>query len=158
MFPLLLKRTADVLVPLLSVVFRRLVRLGSYSSCCRQANFTPIPKGPPSSSVVNYQPICLTSVLYKVFERLVPGRLSLSMKRRGVLPTTQFANRKDLGSCDALCVCSINSKVYWRVCRRLRSCRLVLNQSIKFFRQRGHRAGTWVAKIQIRWVKINDIR
>ena len=30
MFPLLVKRTADVMAPSLSVVFRRLVRLGSF--------------------------------------------------------------------------------------------------------------------------------
>ena len=33
MFPLFLKRTADVLVPRLSVVFRRPVRLGSFPVC-----------------------------------------------------------------------------------------------------------------------------
>ena len=51
MFPLFLMRKADVLAPRLSVVFRRLVRLGSFPACWRQANVTPIPKGPPSSSV-----------------------------------------------------------------------------------------------------------
>ena len=51
MFPLFLKRTADVLAPSLSVVFRRLLRLGSLPTCWRQANVTPIPKGPPSSCV-----------------------------------------------------------------------------------------------------------
>ena len=35
MFPLFLKRTADVMAPL-SVVFQRLVRLGSFPACCRQ--------------------------------------------------------------------------------------------------------------------------
>ena len=54
MFPLFLKRTADVLAPRLSVVFRQLVRLGSFPACRRQANVTPIPKGPPSSSAANY--------------------------------------------------------------------------------------------------------
>ena len=49
MFPLFLKRTADIVAPRLSVVFRRLVRLGSFPACRRQANVTPIPKGPPSS-------------------------------------------------------------------------------------------------------------
>ena len=63
MFPLLLKRTADVMAPRLSVVFWRLVRLGSFLVCWRQANVTPIPKGPPSSSVANYRPISITSVL-----------------------------------------------------------------------------------------------
>ena len=33
MFPLFVKRTADVMAPRLSVVFRRLVRLGSFPAC-----------------------------------------------------------------------------------------------------------------------------
>ena len=102
MFPLSLKRTADVLAPRLSVVFRWLVRLGSFPACWRQANVTPIPKGPPSSSVANYRPISITSVLSKVFVRLVSFRLGRFMERSGVLPTTQFAYRKGLGTCDAL--------------------------------------------------------
>ena len=60
MFPLFLKRTADVMDPRLSVVFRRVVRLGSFPACWRQANVTPIPNGPPSSSVANYRPISIT--------------------------------------------------------------------------------------------------
>ena len=53
LFILFLKRTADVMVPRLSVVFRRLVRLGNFPACWRQVNVTPIPKGPPSSPVAN---------------------------------------------------------------------------------------------------------
>ena len=102
MFPLFLKRTADVMAPHLSVVFRRLVRLGSFSACCRQANFTPILKGPPLSSVANYQPISITSVLSKVFERLVSVCLGRFMEYSGVLPTTQFAYWKVMGTFDAL--------------------------------------------------------
>ena len=63
MFPLFLKRTADVMAPRLSVVFPRLVPIGSFLACWRQANDTPIPKGPLSSSVANYRPISITSVL-----------------------------------------------------------------------------------------------
>ena len=71
----------------------------------RQANVTPIPKGPPSSSVANYRPVSLPSVLSKVFVRLVLVRLGRFMECSGVLPTTQFAYRKGLGTCDAfLCV------------------------------------------------------
>ena len=44
----------------------------------------------------------MTSVLSKVFELLVSVRLSRFMERSGVLPTTQFAYRKDMGTCDAL--------------------------------------------------------
>ena len=91
MFPLFLKRTADVMAPRFSVEFRRLVRLGSFPAYWRQANVTLIPKGPPPSSVANYQPISILSVLSKVFERLVSVRLGQFMERIGVLPTTQFA-------------------------------------------------------------------
>ena len=45
------------------------------------------------------RPISITSVLSKVFERLRFGRF---MERSGVLPITQFAYRKGLGTCDAL--------------------------------------------------------
>ena len=54
MFHLFLKRIADVMPPRRSVLFRWLVRLGSFPACWRQANFTIVPKGPPSSSVTNY--------------------------------------------------------------------------------------------------------
>ena len=102
MFPLFIKRTADVMTPCLSVVFRRLVRLSSFPACWRQAIVTPIPKGKPSSSVANYRPISITSVLSKVFERLVSVRLGRFMEHSGVLPTTQFAYRKGPGTCVAL--------------------------------------------------------
>ena len=83
-------------------MFQRLVCLGSFSACWRWANVSPIPKGKPSSSVANYRPISITSVLSKVFERLVWVRFGRFMERSGVLPTTQFAYQKGLGTCDAL--------------------------------------------------------
>ena len=102
MFPLLSKRTAEVLAPRLAVVFRRLIRLGSFPLCFRVANVTPIPNGPPSSSASNYIPISFTPILSKVFEHLESVRLGRFMECKGVLPTTQFAYRKGLGTCDAL--------------------------------------------------------
>ena len=101
-FPLFLKRTADVMAPCLSVVFRRPVRLGSFPACWRNAKVTPIPKGPQSSSVANYRPISITSVLSKVFEHLVSVHLGRFMECNGVLPATKFAYRKSLSTYDAL--------------------------------------------------------
>ena len=91
MFPIFLKRTADVMAPRLRAVFPRHFRLGSFPACWRQANVTPIPKGPPSSSVDNYRQISIISVLSKVFERLLSVRLGRFVERSGVLPTKQFA-------------------------------------------------------------------
>ena len=101
----LLKRTAEVLAARLAVVFRRLLRLGSFPYCGRVANVTPIPNCSPSSSAPNYKPISLIPLLSKVFERLVSDRLGRFVECRGVLPTTQLTYRKGLGTCDAiLCV------------------------------------------------------
>ena len=95
-------RIADVMAPHLSVVFRRLVCVGSFLACWRQDNVNPIPKGPPSSSVANYWPISTTSLLSKVFERLVLVCLGRFVEPRSILPTTKFAYQKGLGTCVAL--------------------------------------------------------
>ena len=75
MFYLFLKRINDIMASRLSVLFWRLLRLGSFPACWREANVTPIPKGPPPSSVVNCLSISIASVLTKVFEGLMSVRL-----------------------------------------------------------------------------------
>ena len=84
-------------------MFRWLIRLGSFPACWRWENVNPIPKGPQSSSVEigSTDPISITSVL-SMFECLVSVPLGQFMERSGVLPTTQFAYQKGLGTCDAL--------------------------------------------------------
>ena len=89
-FHLFFKRTAEVLAPRLAVVFRRVLRLGSFLVCWRVANVTPIPKGAPSSSAPNYRPISLTPILSKVFERLVSVRLGSFKECKGVVPTKVY--------------------------------------------------------------------
>ena len=90
----------------------------------RQANVTPIPKGQLSSSVANYRPISITSVLSKLFERQVSVLIGQFKERFGVLPITRFAYRKDLVAVMHFCVCRIHCNVHWRVGRRLGSYRL----------------------------------
>ena len=107
-----------------------LMRLGSFQASRRQTNVTPIPKGPPFSSVANYRPISITSVLSKVFECLVSVRLGRFMESCGVLPTTKFDYQKRLSTCDALCACPIHCKVHWRVGRRIGSSRMISMQPL----------------------------
>ena len=85
------------------VVFRWLVRLGSFPACWRQTNDTRIKKDPPSSSVANNWPISITSVLSKAFELLMSVSLVRFMERSVVLPTTQFAYPKGLSICEISC-------------------------------------------------------
>ena len=108
-FLVFLKRTAEVLAPRFSVVFWRLLRVSSFPACWRVANVTPIPKGPPSFSVANYRQISTTLILSKVYERLVLVRLGRFIECRGVLPTTQCAYMKGLGTRDGLLYVGIQS-------------------------------------------------
>ena len=78
-------------------MFRRLLGLVSFTASWRQANITTIPKTPPSSSIANYLPISIISVLSKVFERLVSVRPGQFMERCGVID-----HWKGLCTCDAL--------------------------------------------------------
>ena len=95
-------KTATVLAPRLSVVFRRLLRDGSFPGLWKQADVTPIPKGSPSSLVSDYRPISITPVLSKVFEKVISSRLQRYSEEGSFLPPSQYAYRKGLGTCDAL--------------------------------------------------------
>ena len=89
-FPLFPNGNADVLATHQSVAFRRLVRVGSFPAGWRDANVTPIPMGPASSSVANYGQISITSVLSKAFEHLLSILFGRFMERCGVHPTSSL--------------------------------------------------------------------
>ena len=62
---------ADSIVPKLSIIFRGLIRRGSFPECWRSAKVTAIPNGAPSPDGENYRPMSLTHILSKVYEKLV---------------------------------------------------------------------------------------
>ena len=101
--PIFYKKIAPALAPKLAVIFRILIRRGSFPDCWRTANVTPIPKGSsPSSDPGEYRPISITPVLSKVFERLIAKRLVRFLNRLNLLPDGQFGFRKGLSTSDAL--------------------------------------------------------
>ena len=102
-FPLFFKKTSEFLSPKISVVFRKLIKLGIFSYCWRTGNVTPLSKGiTPSSSPSEYRPITITPILSKIFERLLAKHLCKLAEDSGLLPDLQFGFRKRLGTCDAL--------------------------------------------------------
>ena len=118
LFPLLFKRTADVMAPHLSVVFRRLVRLGSFPACWRQANVTPIPKGPPFSSVANYRSISITSVLSKISSVWCLFGLDDLWNAVVCFQPPSLLNGKVWVPVMHFCACPIHCRVHWRIGRR----------------------------------------
>ena len=113
------KRTGDTLPP---CGISAALHLGIFPSCYRQADVTQIPKGPPSSTVANCQPISITPALSKVFERL----------RRFVLTcyqTQKFASNSQVCLeekfmylwCPSVCVSHFSGRlrVFWSTSERL---------------------------------------
>ena len=104
-----LVKTVDFLAPKISVIFRKLSKRGSFSTCWRIGNITPLCKcGSGSSSPADYRPISITPVLSKIYERLLAKRLSSYAESNNMFPSLQFGFRKGLGACDALLTISGN--------------------------------------------------
>ncbi len=132
-FPLFIKNNKTLLAPKLSVLFRSLIRSGSFPVAWRTANVTPIPKtSPPSVNPEDYRPISITPCISKIYERLICGKLMKYAEHRHLLPDGQFAYRKGLGSCDALLsmVCSFQSSLD----KGAESCAISLDFSAAFDR------------------------
>ena len=59
------------LAPKLAVIFRHLVRGGSFLACWKLADVVSVPKRSAFSDVGDYSPISITPVLKKVFQKIV---------------------------------------------------------------------------------------
>ena len=92
---------AEIIASKESIIFRNLIRLGSFPECWLSANVTAIPKSAPSPDRENYRTISITPILSKVYENLVSHKLSSFCEKYGLLPAAQFAYWKDLGCTDA---------------------------------------------------------
>ena len=81
----------------LTVIFRHLVKVGSFPECWRLADVVLVSK---ESSF--YRPLSITLLLSKVAEKIVAGKVSYFLKSKSLLPPSQFSHRRGLGTCDAL--------------------------------------------------------
>ena len=79
-FPLFLK-VADIIARKLSIIFRKLIRLGLFLESWRSANVTAISNAAPSPDRENYRPVSITTILSKVNEKLVSHKLSIFRKK-----------------------------------------------------------------------------
>ena len=80
----------------------KLICLGLFPECWRSTYVTAIPRGAPSSDRVNYRPISITPILFKVYEKLVSHKLSSVCEKYGLLPAVQFTYRERLSGTDEL--------------------------------------------------------
>ena len=97
-----LKRFSELFASKLSVIFRKIVQSGIFPKCWKITSVIPIPKEGSSCQPRDYRPISITSILSKVFERLLARRLREFIEVENILPNTQFGYRSGLGTTDAL--------------------------------------------------------
>ena len=110
-----LKNCRDSIAYPLSCLFRISYNTGHIPAEWKLANVVPVHKKGPKTSVENYRPISLTSLVMKVFEKVVRDELlskcqhKLNQKQHGFLPhkscTTQMVDY-----IDSLCI-SINDNI-----------------------------------------------
>ncbi|KAL0169728.1 hypothetical protein M9458_034324, partial [Cirrhinus mrigala] len=69
--PACLKTCADQLAHIFSQIFNRSLELCEVPSCFKRSTIIPVSKKPKITGLNDYRPVTLTSVVMKLFEKLV---------------------------------------------------------------------------------------
>ena len=98
----MLRRTASCIAPALTILFNQSLSTGVFPKCWKTSNVVPIHKKDSRSSVSNYRPISLLSIVSKVFERVVFNHLMSHLIEHGILSDIHFGFRPQRSAQDAL--------------------------------------------------------
>ncbi|KGL81578.1 hypothetical protein N309_03232, partial [Tinamus guttatus] len=85
MHPRVLRKVAEVIAKLLSVIFERSWRMGEVPEDWKKASVTPVFEKGKKEDPGNYRPVSLTSVPGKAMERLILTVVSKHMEDKKVL-------------------------------------------------------------------------
>ncbi|KAK1792063.1 hypothetical protein P4O66_001841 [Electrophorus voltai] len=95
-----LKACADQLAPVFTDIFNLSLMLGIIPSCFKQSTIIPVPKKPRPSSLNDYRPVALTSVVMKCFEKLVRDFITSSLPAS--MDPLQFAHHHNRSTDDTI--------------------------------------------------------
>ncbi|KAM3872975.1 laminin subunit beta-4 [Diretmus argenteus] len=98
--PAVLKHCADQLAPVFTYIFNTSLELCHVPACFKASTIIPIPKRAKVTSLNDYRPVALTSVVMKVLERLVLA--CLKSITDPVLDPLQFTYRANRSTDDAV--------------------------------------------------------
>ena len=87
--PATLRSCADQLAPVFTALFNKSLEQCHVPRCFKTSTIVPVPKKPSIASLNDYRPVALTSVVMKVFERLVLRSLKAASDHQ--LDPHQFA-------------------------------------------------------------------
>ena len=98
--PATLRSCADQLAPVFTALFNKSLEQCQVPRCFKTSTIVPVPKKPSIASLNDYRPVALTSVVMKVFERLVLRSLKAATDHQ--LDPHQFAYRANRSVDDAI--------------------------------------------------------
>ena len=98
--PATLRSCADQLAPVFAALFNKSLEQCHVPRCFKTSTIVPVPKKPSIARLNDYQPVALTSVVMKVFERLVLRSLKAATDHQ--LDPHQFAYRANRSVDDAV--------------------------------------------------------
>ena len=89
-----IKLSATIIAPELVKIFNLAIRKGTYPDSLKIAKVIPIFKKGDQTSVNNYRPISILSVINKIFEKILYSRLIKFVDKSNILYKYQFGFRK----------------------------------------------------------------
>ena len=95
-----LRSCADQLAPVFAALFNKSLEQFHVPRCFKTSTIVPVPKKPSTARLNDYQPVALTSVVMKVFERLVLRSLKAATDHQ--LDPHHFAYRANRSVDDAV--------------------------------------------------------
>lgn len=97
-----LKKCAAELCPVLTRLYRLSYNSGLVPLSWREANVQPVPKKGDRSDPANYRPIAVTSVIAKVFERIINTQLIRYLEDHSLIHDRQYGFRPKRSTGDLL--------------------------------------------------------
>ncbi|KFP27068.1 RNA-directed DNA polymerase from mobile element jockey, partial [Colius striatus] len=85
MHPRVVRKLADVIAELLSVIFKESWRTGKVPEDWRKANVTPVFKKGRKDDSGNYRPVSLTSIPGKMLEQLILNIVNRHMRKKMII-------------------------------------------------------------------------
>ena len=89
MHPRVLQEMSDCLATLLSILFKASLDHGEVPEQWKLATMTPIYKKGDKTNPANYRPVSLTSVVCKIFERMLSEDITNHLKTNSLHPAQQ---------------------------------------------------------------------
>ena len=92
----LLKRSCDIISPVLANFLNKSVSLGAYPSKLIMFKVIPVYKADDETDACNYRPISLLSNFNRIFEKIMYNRMKVFIQKHQLLSSSQYGFAKDI--------------------------------------------------------------